>query len=35
MDKFKKDVHMLQKKLTHLKMDGVVWSGYEYIGVKK
>ena len=37
MDKFKKDVHMFQKKLDSFKdeLDGVEWSGYEYIGVKK
>ena len=36
MDKFKKDVHMFQKKLdSFTDADGVEWSGYEYIGVKK
>ena len=36
MDKFKKDVHMFQKKVpSFTDADGVVWSGYEYIGVKK
>ena len=36
MDKFKKDVHMFQKKLDSFKdADGVEWSGYEYIGIKK
>ena len=36
MDKFKKHVHMFQKKLDSFKdADGVEWSGYEYIGVKK
>tara|TARA_Y100001937_G_C6957826_1_gene257552 strand:+ start:50 stop:346 length:297 start_codon:yes stop_codon:yes gene_type:complete len=36
MDKFKKDVHMFQKKIPSFKdADGVEWSGYEYIAVKK
>ena len=36
MDKFKKDVHMFQKKLeSFTDADGVEWSGYEYIGIKK
>ena len=33
---FKKDVHMFQKKVpSFTDADGVEWSGYEYIGVKK
>ena len=36
MDKFKKDVHMFQKKVpSFTDADGVEWAGYEYIGVKK
>ena len=36
MDKFKKDVHMFQKKVpSFTDADGVEWSGYEYIGIKK
>ena len=32
----KKDVHMFQKKVpSFTDADGVEWSGYEYIAVKK
>ena len=36
MDKFKDKVHMFQKKVpSFTDADGVEWSGYEYIAVKK
>ena len=36
MDKFKEHVHMFQKKVpSFTDADGVEWSGYEYIAVKK
>ena len=36
MDKFKDKVHMFQKKIPSVTdADGVEWSGYEYIAVKK
>ena len=36
MEKLHKYVHLFQKKVpSFTDADGVVWSGYEYIGIKK
>jgi len=36
MEKLHKYVHLFQKKVpSFTDADGIVWSGYEYIGIKK